>query len=451
MVCKDSTKEDSISELTEERQLSKLKKIVSFKAMLKEEEPQKLTKVIERIEGSYECLDKYVARITGVNIKVITVTRSWHRIIKRIILEEGKEILDIALEELEQDLAISVGKRNRETEDKYKVKTNSTERKVKGRKMQRENSNELQKAETKIEENILISQEAKELEKEDTNSRSILKQELEYLNRKLADRNKSAIEILFRNEQRVEARNSQLEVNPKKLTKESPQDLQEVELTFNKEIEDLALRIEDIILEDIDNAPLGTSQLEINDTKEYWKRQIDHAVANYKEPKGTALEDSIWAPNESTCENAGEYKAKVASVVLPGNTKEERIKFVEGTIYKNEHISKIEEYFIRGNAWIIISFDCCKGLEILKERIREKEIEWYKVIFEEDESQKNYKSTSDNKQSKNVKKENSKKVKEEKPTQDLYEKKGIDDSKSCEYKQVLGKRDTGKATNRISV
>ena len=112
----------------------------------------------------------------------------------------------------------------------------------------------------------------------------------------------------------------------------------------------MALWTEDIILEDIDNAPLGTSQLEINDTKEYWKRQIDHAVANYKEPKGTALEDSVWAPNESTCENAGEYKAKVASVVLPGNTKEERIKFIEGTIYKNKHISKIEEYFIRGNA-----------------------------------------------------------------------------------------------------
>ncbi len=252
-------------------------------------------------------------------------------------------------------------------------------------------------------------------------------------------------------QKRVEARNSQLEVNPNKLTKESPRDLQEEELTFNKEIEDLALRTEDIILEDIDNAPLGTSQLEINDTKEYWKRQIDYAVANYKEPKGIALEDSVQAPNESTYENAGEYKAKVASVVLPGNTKEERIKFVEGTIYKNKHISKIEEYFIRGNAWVIISFDCHKRLEILKERIREKEIEQYKVIFEEDESQKNYKSTSDNKQSKNMEKENSKKVKEEKPIQDLYEKKGIEDSKSCEYKQVLGKRDTGKATNRISV
>ena len=42
MVCKDSTKKDSNSELTKERQLSKLKKIASLKAMLKEEnsEPQ---------------------------------------------------------------------------------------------------------------------------------------------------------------------------------------------------------------------------------------------------------------------------------------------------------------------------------------------------------------------------------------------------------------------------
>src|SRR5437868_9500773 len=157
MVCKDSTKEDSNLELTKERYLLKLKKIASLKAMLKEEELQKLTKVIERIEGSYECLDRYVSRITGINIKVITVTRSWHRIVKRVILEEGKEILDIALGELEQELAILVRKRNRETEDKCKVKINSTEREVEGGKMQRENFDELQKAETKIEENTPIS------------------------------------------------------------------------------------------------------------------------------------------------------------------------------------------------------------------------------------------------------------------------------------------------------
>ena len=103
--------------------------------------------------------------------------------------------------------------------------------------------------------------------------------------------------------------------------------------------------------------------------------------------------------------------------------KEECIKFVEETIYKNKHISKIEEYFIRGNAQVIISFDCHKRLEILKERIKKKEIKQYKVLFEEDELEKNYKPTSDSKQSKNVRKENSKKLKEEKLTQNFYKKK----------------------------
>jgi hypothetical protein len=32
---------------------------------------------------------------------------------------------------------------------------------------------------------------------------------------------------------------------------------------------------------------------------------------------------------------------------------------------------------------VIITFDCYKGVEILKERIRKKEIEWYKIIFED--------------------------------------------------------------------
>ena len=148
MVYKDSAKEDSNSELTKERQLSKLKKIASLKAMLKEKELQKLMKVIERIKVSYECLDKYVSRITGINTKVIIVTRSQHRIIKRVILEEGKEILDIALGELEQELAISVEKRNREIKDKCKEKINLTGREVKREKIQRKNFNELQKAET---------------------------------------------------------------------------------------------------------------------------------------------------------------------------------------------------------------------------------------------------------------------------------------------------------------
>ena len=91
----------------------------------------------------------------------------------------------------------------------------------------------------------------------------------------------------------------------------------------------------------------------------------------------------MWAPNENNCEKPGLYEAKIAAVSLPGNSKEERIRFVEGTIYRSKHISKIKECFAKGNAWIVISFDCLKGLEILKKKLKKKEIEWYKVIFDE--------------------------------------------------------------------
>src|SRR5437868_12197196 len=100
-------------------------------------------------------------------------------------------------------------------------------------------------------------------------------------------------------------------------------------VAYKDECKDLALQTKDIILEDIEDAPLGTSQLEINDTKEYWRKQIDHAVTTYKEPSGNVLEDSVWAPNKNSCEKLGLYKAKIAAVSLSGNSKEERIKFVE--------------------------------------------------------------------------------------------------------------------------
>ena len=140
-------------------------------------------------------------------------------------------------------------------------------------------------------------------------------------------------------------------------------------------MQSLALQTKDIILEDIEDTPLGTSQLEINDTKEYWRKQINHAVTTYKEPSGSLLEDNVWAPNENLCEKLGLYKAKTAAVSLLGNSKEEHIKFVEGTIYRNKHISKIEKCFIKGNSWVVISFDCLKGLKSLKEKLEKKEIE----------------------------------------------------------------------------
>src|SRR5437868_13613933 len=88
-------------------QLLSSKKIASLKALLKEEDPQKLTSIIEKIEGCREQIDEYISRITGISIKIITVTRNWHRIIKKIIIEEGKEALDYALKELERELTLA--------------------------------------------------------------------------------------------------------------------------------------------------------------------------------------------------------------------------------------------------------------------------------------------------------------------------------------------------------
>ena len=95
------------------------KKIASLKSLLKEENPQKLTKIIERLEESEGKIDAYVARITGINIKIITTTRSWHKILKKIVIEEGKEVLEIALKELEQELRIAEEQRIREAENNY--------------------------------------------------------------------------------------------------------------------------------------------------------------------------------------------------------------------------------------------------------------------------------------------------------------------------------------------
>src|SRR5438105_14407032 len=106
----------------DEEQIAKTKKIDSFKALLKEEEPQKLMKAIENIEESYERIDIYISRITGVSTKIITMTRNWHKILKRVIIEEGKEVLEIALEELEQEVIVKEEQKTKDHEFKNKGK-----------------------------------------------------------------------------------------------------------------------------------------------------------------------------------------------------------------------------------------------------------------------------------------------------------------------------------------
>src|SRR5437868_909722 len=257
-----------------------------IKTLLKEEFPQKLMGKIDKIGGSQGKIDRYISRITGIEIKIISTARAWHKILKEKIRKRDKTAVEILLGE------------NQITPQRSIQEENSDKEKI---------------------ENHLQTQKNQEM----------------------------SIEILTESSHEV----------PK-----------------------------DEILSECEEVPLGTSQLEINCTKEYWKKQVEHAVSTYKETRGTSLEDSEWAPNENTCEGQGEFRAKIAAFSLPGKSKEERIKFVRGTIYKNCHISTIEESFIKGNSWVVITFDCLKGRQIMEEKLKKKEIEWYKVIFEETNS-----------------------------------------------------------------
>ena len=119
--------ENQLLKRVDEVQIAKSKKIDSLKVLLKEEEPRKLTKAIENIEESYERIDIYISRITGVSTKIITTTRNWYKILKKVIIEEGKEVLEIALEELEQELIVKEEQKTRDHE--FKIKEKSKEEK----------------------------------------------------------------------------------------------------------------------------------------------------------------------------------------------------------------------------------------------------------------------------------------------------------------------------------
>jgi hypothetical protein len=360
-----------------------IEKKLRIKEVLREENPKKFIGLINRLESSQGKVDEYISRIMGIKIQVITTIRNWNRIIKKIIIDEGREVLDAALLELEQELYMEKILKNREVQKD--IPQNIT---FEG---ELQESKEEQKTEVEKTQNIPLQQvnlnskednSKMEIEEEE-NQESLISQELAMLNKRALDRKKTAVEILL-NEDVIlcPPLNSHYD-HREKLSKEAQQEIISPPIACREEIIDLSLQQEDIILSDIENAPLGTSQREINDTKEYWRKQLEHAVANHKELKGSSLEASLWAPNENTCEGLGEYIAKISAVNLPGENSEERIKFVKGTLHRSSHISKIEECFMNGNSWVVISFDCHKGLELLKEKLKKKEIEWYRVIFEE--------------------------------------------------------------------
>ena len=303
-----------------------------LKLMLKEEEPMKLARIIDKEGGSQKQIDEYIARITGIEIKVIETARVWHKVLKEIIIEEGKEILEAALTELEYELHIALENKNiKEKQEKAKHKIEETK--------------------TLNKEEKLVTIKLEETRKE-INEESIITKELAEIQKKKLNNKKTAVEILMGSDQKGnvsdELKNLSQENSEKGLV-ESIQEQREPELSSREELKDIAMVTENKMDENIEEL--------------------------YLEPYRNKLEDSLWAPNENTCKGLGEYKAKITSISLPGENREERIKFVRGTLHKSNHITKIEENFIKGNLWIVISFDCQKGIDILKEKLERKGVE----------------------------------------------------------------------------
>jgi hypothetical protein len=390
----ESLVEKSLASKTEEylkevenKQRENKKKIISIKAVLKEEEPQKLTRVIEKIESGKEKIDEYVARITGVNRKIVTTTRNWYRILERIILDEGREVLELALEELEQELQKEVENKNQEVkiigEEENKVELNLEKEKVK----------QEMKKETKLENSDILSTEEKEKEEDvgvicNENSISIvMQQEVEVIKKRLALGERLPIEILFGTEQNSTL--PSLDTNNKEIV--LPRVISQIEQTpistASLEILDLSLCTKEEIFTDAEEC----KTIQVQNAENYAANENRNKQGEYKrkkdfERRSEPLEASIWAPKEETCENKGLFKAKIFAATVPGDSKDIRVKFVRNTLPRSSHIHKIEESFIKGNAWIIITFDCFKGFDLLKTRIRKKEIEWYRVIFDEIQS-----------------------------------------------------------------
>ena len=254
---------------TDEEQIAKPKKIDSLKAMLKEEEPQKLTKAIEKIVGSYEQIDIYISRITGVSTKVINTTRNWHKILKRVIIEEGKEVLETALEELEQELIIKENQKTRDVESKLEERRNFAKIQNEDKDKHSSITKEIQKSNSSIKENYTTTSNIVKKETEKSNTEDIISQEIASLNQKLENRDKTAIRILFKDNPVEKAQPHFSEESPTNLPNSTMHNSQMNIVDYKKDYKDLALQTKNIILEDIEDAPLGILQQEINDTKEY--------------------------------------------------------------------------------------------------------------------------------------------------------------------------------------
>ena len=105
--------------------------------------------------------------------------------------------------------------------------------------------------------------------------------------------NKTAIDILFNTNSVSKIGNWQEDSRYKDAIEEI-EPIFETLIEVESKREELYINLEkdDEILLELEEVLLGTSQLEINCTKEYWRKQLEHTVLTHKEPRGSSLEAS---------------------------------------------------------------------------------------------------------------------------------------------------------------
>jgi len=72
--------------------------------------------------------------------------------------------------------------------------------------------------------------------------------------------------------------------------------------------------------------------------------------------------------------------------ILPGESSDERIKYVQWILDKNHHIKAIKEVFKNRNNWVEVDFDCEYSRDTAMNRIQEKEGEWLRLIPEKEKA-----------------------------------------------------------------
>ena len=92
------------------------------------------------------------------------------------------------------------------------------------------------------------------------------------------------------------------------------------------------------------DAKLETMDIKITEQEKETNSEEDETTF----PTGS-IEHSRWSPDNRICNKNKSFKANMPTYALPGETKEERVNYVQWILGKNHHIKTVKEVFKNGN------------------------------------------------------------------------------------------------------